>query len=97
MGATGSSWGRLGAGSRRQVSTFPAALEAFPDLAAADSLELLATASDPETAAGLSRNRIVGALMRARRRDVAARPSRSTRCCAPTRCASPRSWPAPTR
>jgi hypothetical protein len=50
---------------------FPAALEAFPDLAAADTLELLATASDPETAAGLSRNRIAGALKRARRRDVA--------------------------
>ena len=50
---------------------FPAALEAFPDLAAADALELLAAAPDPETAAGLSRNRIAGALKRARRRDVA--------------------------
>jgi len=50
---------------------FPAALEAFDDLTAADALELLAAASDPETAAGLSRNRIAGALKRARRRDVA--------------------------
>ena len=55
---------------------FPAALEAFPDLAAADTLELLAVASDPETAAGLSRNRIVGALKRARRRDVAGKAER---------------------
>jgi Transposase/Transposase IS116/IS110/IS902 family len=50
---------------------FPAAVEAFPDLAAADALELLAAAADPETAAGLSRDRIAGALKRARRRDVA--------------------------
>jgi hypothetical protein len=50
---------------------FPAALEAFDDLAATDALELLAAAPDPETAAGLSRNRIAGALKRARRRDVA--------------------------
>lgn len=55
---------------------FPAALEAFPDLAAADALELLAAASDPETAAGLSRNRIAGALKRARRRDVAGKAER---------------------
>jgi Transposase/Transposase IS116/IS110/IS902 family len=50
---------------------FPAALEAFPDLAATDVLELLAAAPDPVAAAGLSRNRITGALKRARRRDVA--------------------------
>jgi hypothetical protein len=49
---------------------FPAALEAFDDLAATDALELLAAAPDPETAAGLSRNRIAGTLKRARRRDV---------------------------
>jgi transposase IS116/IS110/IS902 family protein len=49
---------------------FPAALEAFADLTATDTLELLTTASDPETAAGLSCNRIAGALKRARRRDV---------------------------
>jgi hypothetical protein len=50
---------------------FPAALEAFPDLAATDALELLAVAPDPVAAATLSRNRIAGALKRARRRDVA--------------------------
>jgi Transposase len=50
---------------------FPAALEAFPDLAAADALELLAAAPDPLAAAGLPRDRIAEALTRARRRDVA--------------------------
>lgn len=52
---------------------FPAALEAFDDLSSDDTLELLGAAADPETAAGLSRNRIAGALKRARRRDVAAK------------------------
>ncbi len=55
---------------------FPAALEAFAELTAADALELLAAASDPQTAAGLSRNRIAGALKRARRRDVAGKTER---------------------
>jgi Transposase/Transposase IS116/IS110/IS902 family len=55
---------------------FPAALEAFPALAAADALELLAAAPDPFTAAALSRNRIAGALKRARRRDVAGKAER---------------------
>jgi transposase IS116/IS110/IS902 family protein len=50
---------------------FPAALEAFEDLTAADTLELLGAAPDPDTAAGLSRKRIAGALQRARRRDIA--------------------------
>jgi hypothetical protein len=50
---------------------FPAALEAFPDLAAADALELLAAAPDPLAAAALSRSHVAGALRRARRRDVA--------------------------
>ena len=50
---------------------FPAALEAFDDLNAADTLDLLAAAPDPDTAAGLSRQRIAAALTRARRRDVA--------------------------
>ena len=49
---------------------FPAALEAFDDLAAADALDLLGAAPDPEQAARLSRSRIAGALKRARRRDV---------------------------
>lgn len=55
---------------------FPAALEAFPDLAATDAVELLAAAPDPLTAAALSRNRIAGALKRARRRDVAGKAER---------------------
>lgn len=49
---------------------FPAALEAFDDLTAADVLELLAAAPDPVAAARLSRSRIAGALKRARRRNV---------------------------
>ncbi len=49
---------------------FPAALEAFPDLDAADALELLAVAPDPDRAARVSRSRIVAALRRANRRSV---------------------------
>jgi transposase len=50
---------------------FPAALQAFPDLTAADALELLQSAPDPGRAARLSRSKIAAALTRARRRDVA--------------------------
>jgi transposase len=49
---------------------FPAALEAFEDLDAPDTLELLARAPDPDSAARLARNKIRAALTRARRRDV---------------------------
>jgi hypothetical protein len=52
---------------------FPAALEAFDDLAAADALDLLGAAPDPQRAARLSRSRIAGALKRARRRDIEAK------------------------
>ena len=52
---------------------FPAALEAFPDLAATDALELLAAAPEPVAAAMLSRDRIASALKQARRRHVAAK------------------------
>jgi hypothetical protein len=55
---------------------FPAALEAFGDLAAADALELLGAAPDPDSAARLSRSRIGAALKRARRRDVQAKAER---------------------
>ena len=48
---------------------FPAALDAFDDLAAPDALELLQIAPDPASAARLSRARIRGALGRARRRN----------------------------
>jgi transposase len=51
---------------------FLAALATFPDLTAVDAVELLAAASDPAMAPGLSRARIAGALTRAWRRDVAA-------------------------
>jgi transposase len=50
---------------------FPAALVAFDDLDAADTLELLATAPTPAQAARLTTARISAALKRARRRDVA--------------------------
>jgi transposase len=52
---------------------FPAALEAFDDLAAADTLELLATAPDPASAARLTTGQVTAALRRARRRGVPAR------------------------
>ena len=50
---------------------FPAALEAFTDLDAVDTLELLAKAPDPDSAARLSLNQIRAALKRARRRNIA--------------------------
>jgi hypothetical protein len=52
---------------------FPAALDAFEDLAATDTLELLNRAPDPEAAARLSRSQITAALKRARRREVPAK------------------------
>jgi hypothetical protein len=52
---------------------FPAALVAFTDLDAGDTLELLAKAPDPGAAARLSISQISAALKRARRRDVAAK------------------------
>jgi len=52
---------------------FPAALEAFEDLDAADTLELLAKAADPAAAARLGINQISAALHRARRRDIPAK------------------------
>jgi transposase len=54
---------------------FPAALAAYSDLGltAADTLELLARAPAPETAARLTATQICAALRRARRHDVPAR------------------------
>ena len=49
---------------------FPAALAAFTDLDAPDTLELLGRAPSPDTAKRLSFNQIRGALRRARRRDI---------------------------
>ena len=49
---------------------FPATLEAFADLDAADTLELLAYAPDPDRAARISKARITAALRRANRRNL---------------------------
>ena len=55
---------------------FPAAVEAFEDLDAADTLALLAKAPDPASAAKLTIAQISAALKRARRRDVAVKAAR---------------------
>jgi transposase len=52
---------------------FPAALEAFEDLDAGDTLELLGKAPDPARAARLTRAQVSAALKRARRRDITAK------------------------
>jgi len=49
---------------------FPAALEAFGDLDAPGTLELLGKAPDPERARKLTRAQVSAALKRARRRDI---------------------------
>jgi len=49
---------------------FPAALEAFEDLDAADTLELLGKAPEPARAAKLTRAQVSAALKRARRRNI---------------------------
>ena len=49
---------------------FPAALEAFDDLDAADTLELLGRAPEPAQAAKLTRAQVSAALKRARRRNI---------------------------
>jgi transposase len=69
-------WERTRATQRLRHSLreyFPAALAAFEDLDAADTLELLGKAPDPAAAARLSLSQISAALKRARRRDVAAK------------------------
>ena len=55
---------------------FPAALEAFDDLDAADALELLGKAPDPASAARLTRGQIAAALRNARRRDIETKTDR---------------------
>jgi transposase len=69
---------------------FPAALQAFSDLDAPDTLELLGRAPDPDQAAALSHAKIAAALRRARRRDPRPGPLRSRPCCANRSCASRR-------
>jgi transposase len=61
---------------RALLDFFPAALDAFDDLDAGDTLELLAAAPDPVTAAALDEERITAALRRARRRGI---PEKVTR------------------
>src|SRR5436309_2437152 len=66
-------WERTRAGQRLRHALreyFPAALAAFEDLDAGDTLELLAKAPDPATAARLSISQISAALKRAHRRDI---------------------------
>jgi transposase len=55
---------------------FPAALEAFEDLDAADTLELLVKAPDPASAARLTLAQISAALKRSRRRNISAKAAR---------------------
>jgi transposase len=55
---------------------FPAALEAFEDLDAIDTLELLSKAPDPTSAAKLNRSQIRAALKHARRRDIDTKTTR---------------------
>lgn len=74
---------------------FPAALDAFDDLAGADALELLERAPDPASAAKLSRTRIVAALRGAATTPRPA-PSRSRRPCAASSSAYRPSWSRPT-
>jgi hypothetical protein len=52
---------------------FPAALEAYEDLDAPDTLELLAKAPDPASAARLTTAQVAAVLKRARRRNIAER------------------------
>jgi transposase len=52
---------------------FPAALQAFDDLAAPEALEALDRAPDPDRAAKLSRSQIAAMLRRANRRDIDAK------------------------
>jgi len=55
---------------------FPAALEAYEDLDAPDTLELLGRAPDPASAARLTTAQISAALKRARRRGIAGKAER---------------------
>src|SRR5690349_15257432 len=55
---------------------FPAALDAFDDLDAPDTLEILGRGPDPDRAARLSRAQLIGPLRRANRRDIQGRATR---------------------
>jgi transposase len=69
-------WERTRAAQRLRAALrdyFPAAVAAFEDLDASDTLELLGRAPDPTSAARLSLAQISAALKRARRRDIPAK------------------------
>jgi hypothetical protein len=51
-------------------------LDAFDDLDAPDTLEILGRGPDPDRAARLSRAQLIGPLRRANRRDIEARATR---------------------
>lgn len=78
---------------------FPAALTAYQvlTLTGSDALELLAKAPTPAAAAKLTLTQISAALRKARRRDISARPPRSSRHYAPSTWAKPMLSPPPTR
>ena len=63
---------------------FPAALLAFDELTAADTLLLLNKALDPQAAARLTTAQITAALRHARRRGLPERAQRSRPPCAPS-------------
>ncbi len=72
-------WERTRTGQRLRHALrdyFPAALVAFEDLDAPDTLELLAKAPDPASAARLSTAQISAALKRARRRGIGDKTAR---------------------
>ena len=66
---------RCGEGRHQLREYFPAALEAFDELAAPDALELLGKAPDPARAAKLTRAQVSAALKRARRHHIADKTS----------------------
>ena len=79
---------------------FPAALEAFDDLDAPDTLELLGKAPDPARAARLTRAQVSAALKRARRRNITGQGHRdpggaAQRAAGPAAGASPPPTPPP--
>jgi len=75
---------------------FPAALEAFEDLAASDTLELLSKAPDPAAAARLSISQISAALRRAGRRKIEEKAAviQTASTCASPRLSRPPTPPA---
>jgi transposase len=76
---------------------FPAALQAFDDLAAPEALELLDRAPDPDRAARLSRTQIVAALRRANRRDIEDKHPQFKARCGPRSCGNHGRSRSPTR